>query len=256
MYRLVVDLAHPVFLLGLLVVLATANLWRKRRETRRRLLLLTVPLALFAVWCMPVVSYLALGSLEWQYPHLEERPDDAEAIVVLGGYVRLEDDEGKRFKVGGDSRRRCERAAEVYRQGKPLPVVVSGGKVDPDAPGPAVAVAMRDFLLLPGQDVPASDLIVEDRSRTTYENAVETCRLLGERGIRKIILVTDADSLHRATACFRKQGCEVVPCGCGYHPRLQWSASAFLPDLGAAAGSQEAFHEWLGITWYRLRGWL
>ena len=69
-------------------------------------------------------------------------------------------------------------------------------------------------------------------------------------------LKEDSNSLHRATACFRKQGCEVVPCGCGYHPRLQWSASAFLPDLGAAAGSQEAFHEWLGITWYRLRGWL
>ena len=253
MYRLVVDLAHPVFLLGLLVVLATANLWRKRRETRRRLLLLTIPLALFLVWCMPVVSHLALGSLEWPYPPLKERPDDAEAIVVLGGWVRVEDEEGTRYELGGDARSRCREAARVYRQGKPLPIVISGGKVDPDAPGPAVAVAMREFLL-EEKHVPARDLIVEDGSRTTYENAVETCRLLGERGIQKVILITDAGSLRRATACFRKQGYECVPCGCRYHGPMDWSAHAFLPDLNAAGGTQEAFHEWLGIAWYRLHG--
>jgi uncharacterized SAM-binding protein YcdF (DUF218 family) len=253
MYRFVTGLAQPGVLLSLLMALALANLWRKRRETRRRLLLLTVPAALLALWCTPVLGYLLFGSLERPYPPLKERPADAEAIVVLSGYLRVLDEGGTQVELGGDTLYRCLRAAEVYRQGKPCPVLVSGGKVDPDAPGPALAVAMRDFLR--GQGVAEGDLIVEDRSRTTYENAVESCRLLAERGLHKIVLVTDACHMYRAAGCFRKQGAEVVPCGCRYRAaRMDWSPWAFVPNPGAAGGSQDALHEWLGSAWYRLLG--
>jgi len=48
--------------------------------------------------------------------------------------------------------------------------------------------------------VPATDVLVEDRSRTTSENAVETQKLLALRGISKILLVTDAAHDLRADA--------------------------------------------------------
>jgi uncharacterized SAM-binding protein YcdF (DUF218 family) len=253
MYRFVVGLAQPGFLLGLFILLVAANLWRKRRETRRRLLLLTVPLALLALWCTPVVGQLALGSLEWSYPPLAERPADTEAIVVLSGYVHVLDDNGTKVELGADTLYRCLRAAEVYRQGKPCPVLISGGKLNPDAPGPTLAGAMRDFLVQQG--VSDSDLILEDRSTTTYENAVESRPLLEARGIHRVVLVTDAVHLGRAGACFRKQGFDVVPCGCRYHgTHFDWSFAAFVPDLGGGSGCQEALHEWLGVIWYRLHG--
>jgi len=254
MYRLLVDLAQPTVLLGLLTLLAVANLWRKRKEVRRRLLLVTIPFVLLTLLCMPVTSYLALGSLEWSYPPLEARPADVEAVVVLSGYLRVLDEAGTRVELGEDTLYRCLRAVEVYHRGKPCPVVVSGGKVDPATPGPSLAQAMGNFLQ--GQGVAATDLIVEDRSRTTYENAVESCRLLNDRGIHKIVLVTDAAHLGRAASCFRKQGVDVVPCGCRYRAlRIDWSVRAFLPDPSVARGFQDAFHEWLGTAWYRLRGW-
>jgi uncharacterized SAM-binding protein YcdF (DUF218 family) len=247
------DLAQPMVWLYLLAALGLANLWWKRRESRRRLLLLTVPFVLLSVLCSPLAAYLALGSLEWSYPPLQERPEDVEAIVVLSGYVRVLDEEGTQVELGIDTLYRCLRAAEVYHQGKPCPVVVSGGRTDPAAPGPPLAVAMREFLLKLG--VRSCDLLVEDRSRNTYENAVETCRLLDERGLHRIVLVTDAAHLKRAAGCFRKLGAEVVPCGCRYRAaRMEWSIGAFLPDPGAAQGSKEACHEWLGATWYSLRG--
>jgi uncharacterized SAM-binding protein YcdF (DUF218 family) len=253
MYLLLTGLAQPTVLLVLLTALAVANLWRKHKESRRRLLLLTIPFVLMVVWWTPAVSYLTLGSLEWGYPPLDKRPEDVEAIVLLSGYVRVLDEEGTQVELGEDTLYRCLRAAEVYRQGKPIPMVVSGGKVDPDAPGPALAVAMRDFLRQQG--VPNSDLIVEERSRTTYENAVECCRLLDERGIHRILLVTDATHLARAAACFRARGADVVPCGCRYRAaRMMWSVGAFVPDPAAAGGTQDAVHEWLGRAWYRLRG--
>ncbi len=173
--------------------------------------------------------------------------------MVLSGYIHVVDKEGTRVELGGDTLYRCLRAAEVYRQGKPCPVLVSGGKVNPEAPGPTLAAAMRDFLLRQG--VAEEDLIVEDRSTTTYENAVESCRLLEERGLHKIVLVTDAAHMYRAADCFRKQGAEVVPCGCRYRATgMEWSPWAFVPNPAAAGASQEALHEWLGTAWYRLRG--
>jgi uncharacterized SAM-binding protein YcdF (DUF218 family) len=250
-YRIVTTLAQPGLLLLFLVVLAVVNLWRKRRETPRRLLFLTIPLILLLLWSTPVVGYLSLGSLEWPYPPLQERPADADVIVVLSGYLRVQDGEGKRVELGGDTLQRCLRAAEVYRQGEPCPILVSGGKPDPDSPGPTLAEAMREFLVQ--QHVDEDDIIVEDRSRTTFENAVESCRLLDELGLRKMVLVTDGAHMHRAVGCFRKQGADVVPCGCRYRAlRMDWSPWAFVPSLTGGSGAQEALHEWLGVAWYAL----
>jgi uncharacterized SAM-binding protein YcdF (DUF218 family) len=255
MYRLLVDLAQPTVLLVLLTLVALANLWRKRQEGRRRLLLVTIPFVFLALLCMPAASYLALGSLEWSYPPLAERPADVQAVVVLSGDIHPLNEEGTRVELGEDTLYRCLKAAEVYHQGKQCRVVVSGGKVDPAMPGPSLAEAMGNFLR--GQGVAANDLIVEDRSQTTHENAVESCRLLNERGIHKIVLITDAAHLNRAAACFRKQGAEVVPCGCRYRALgIDWSLPAFLPNPAAARGVQDACHEWLGIAWYRLHGWV
>ena len=76
-------LLQPYLLLYLLAALALANLWRKRCETRGRLTVLTLAFVLLALASTPAVSYLALGSLEWQYPPGGQRPADTEVIVVL-----------------------------------------------------------------------------------------------------------------------------------------------------------------------------
>jgi uncharacterized SAM-binding protein YcdF (DUF218 family) len=112
---------------------------------------------------------------------------------------------------------------------------------------------MRDFFLELG--IPPSDLIVEDRSRTTYENAVETAKLLRQIGVRKVILVTDATHMARAVGVFRKQGIESIPSSSRYRAtRYEFSVADLMPNPSAAQACQEAFQEWLGIVWYRLSG--
>ncbi len=69
-------------------------------------------------------------------------------------------------------------------------VVISGGKVDPETPGPACSEVMRDYLLQLG--VKSSDLLVEDRSRSTYESAVACREILQSRPDGKVFLVTEA----------------------------------------------------------------
>lgn len=253
MYRLVVDLFQPHVLCALWVGLALVQLWRKRLEPRRRLVWLVLPLLALMVLSTPLASYLALGSLEWSYPPQEERPGDLQAIVVLSGDIRPPDAVRKKAELGVDTLYRCLTAAEVYRAGPSCLVLVSGGVVEPDDATPPVADLMRDFLVRLG--VARADVLVENQSRSTYENAVEASKLLEARGLRKAVLVTDAAHLPRALACFRGQGIDVVPWGCRYRAtRLPAALDTFLPDLAAARGVREAWHEWVGIAWYRLTG--
>jgi uncharacterized SAM-binding protein YcdF (DUF218 family) len=178
---------------------------------------------------------------------------DADAIVVLGGYLVPPDEVRPEAEVGVGTFYRCLRAAEVYHRVKRLPVVVSGGKADPSPHCPTLSAVMREFLT--GHGVRDGDVIVEDRSRSTYENAVESARLLKARGLRKVILVTDAAHMERSVRCFRKQGVAVVPVGCHYRATaLGYSVSDFLPASGTSSVCLEALHEWLGMAWYKWHG--
>lgn len=253
MYYLAGELLQPFVLLYGLMALLLFVLWRKRREQRRLLFCLGLVFLLLTLGSLPALSYVALGSLEWSYPPLRQVPADAQAIVVLSGYIFPADDVRPEPELAPDTLYRCLRAAELYRQGKRCPVVVSGGAVDAESGDPPIAPRMRDFLVQLG--VSATDVIVEDRSRTTWENAVETRKLLEPRGIDKVILVTDAIHLPRSIRCFRKQGIEVTPCGCRYRATsFKASLSDFLPSPGAASGMLEVWHEWLGLAWYWMHG--
>jgi uncharacterized SAM-binding protein YcdF (DUF218 family) len=53
-----------------------------------------------------------------------------------------------------------------------------------------------DFLVEHG--VKRADLIVEKGARSTYENALESRKLLERREIREVILVTEATHMRRA----------------------------------------------------------
>jgi len=253
MDRLLVNLLDPFLILYLLTALALVNLWRKRAESRRRLLLVSVPFVGLTLVCTPAVSHLAVGTLEWWYPPSYTRPPEVEAIVVLSSEMRAPDESGLEAELGEESLYRCLHAAKLYRRGRPCPVLVSGGKVDPTTPGPTLAELMRDLLLELG--VAEDDLILEDRSRNTYENALQSASLLREREIETVQLVADAVDLVRAELCFRKQGLKVVPSGCNYRATAwRWRLFGFLPSPGAAKCIERVTHEWLGIAWYRLRG--
>jgi uncharacterized SAM-binding protein YcdF (DUF218 family) len=248
-------LTEPLVLLWLACLVLLAGLWRRRQERRRRLAVFTVLFLLLTASCVPAVSYLAVGSLEWRYPPLTERPKDVEAIVVLAGGLRPADGPALSAQPSEDSTYRCLRAAEMYLQGPRCPVFLSGGVPPTSTPVPSLARVMRDFLVDHG--VAADDLIEEGDSQSTHENAVNTARLLGERGVRRVLLITSAYHMERAVRCFRKQGIDVVPCGCHYMARrLKAELANFLPNPKGARGLAAALHEWLGVAWYTLRGYV
>lgn len=248
MYQTLVQMLDPFLVMGLLLLLVATRSYFK--EGRRLIPAITVLTMLTAT---PAIAHLAMGSLEWWYRPQQERPDSAAAIVVLSGSLRPLDDAWTQVELGPDTLYRCLAAIRLYHAGQPCPVIVSGGKVDPQRPGPSLAAAMREYLVRNG--IPEQQIIVEESSTNTFENAVATAQLLTEQNLQPVVLVTDAMHLLRAELCFRAQGIEVVPCGC-YHraTRFEWSLLSVVPRGVAADNLRRAVHEWLGIVWYRLRG--
>jgi uncharacterized SAM-binding protein YcdF (DUF218 family) len=253
MYSLVNTLLQPYTLLMLTASAALANLWLRRRETRRRLWLLTAPWLLLMAISLPAASHLAFGVLEWRYAPLSRPPRDSQAIVVLSGGLIPADEYQPQATLAEDSLVRCLHAAELYRAGGPCPVVLSGGIVRKEHGPKPLAELMKEFLIQQG--AAPGDLIVEHLSTTTYENAVECQKLLAERGINRITLVTEAFHMHRAARCFSKAGFEVAPAPCRFRAsRYQHELQTYLPSAAAARGMQQVVHEWLGLTWYWWQG--
>ncbi len=253
MYEFLNWLLHPTMLLSLLTLLAVLNLWRRRQESKRRLLLVTIPLLLLIVWSMPVVSTAMKVALESPYPPLTDRPTDAQAIVVLGGWVSGRDANHPEPTLGRDSVYRCLHAANLYHKGNPIPVLVTGKTADAKLDDPSLARVMADLLIDLG--VRESHIIIEQESGNTFENAERSAPLLKQRDIHHIVLVTDAAHLSRAIPCFEQHGLEVTPAGCRYgRPTVDLSPGAFFPREDAALGSQVALHEMLGWLWYRMKG--
>lgn len=244
---------QPLTLLLLLLGLGLVVLWRKRQAGRRLLLLLTLPFCALVAITIPAVAYLMLGTLEWRYPPLKGRPSDAQAIVVLSGGIYGPDRVRLAPDLAPDTLYRTLHAAEVYHRGPPCPVIVTGGSLDPKPIDPPVAPSMRDLLVRLG--VPPSDIHLEGRAKTTYENAVESRKILQSLGVRKILLVTEATHMERSVRTFRKQGIEVVPAPCHHiATQFRFEPDWFLPKADAIVQTLSVVHEWLGMAWYRLSG--
>lgn len=92
-----------------------------------------------------------------------------------------------------------------------------------------------------------------DRSRSTYENAFYSAEILRQKGVGRILLVTEAYHMVRSERCFRKLGLSVIPAPCGAHELLP-VVSTFIPDGGAILDNEHALHEYIGLGWYGIKG--
>jgi uncharacterized SAM-binding protein YcdF (DUF218 family) len=254
-YRLASDLLRPFSLLFLCTLAAIVFLWCRKPGRRCPKIAVSVFFILLMLVSIQSVGYLAALSLESAYPPWEGVPERTDTIVVLSSGYNVYDARGSHIDLDANMLGRCLHAARLYKKAGACRIVCSGGKVPLDIPGPSLARAMSDFLVDLG--VRPADIVLEERSRTTYENALYTDELLRDLGVRRVILVTDAAHMYRSARCLRALGVEVTPAACNYRATwFPWQASRFLPTPDGAQDTDAALHEWVGIVWYWLRGWI
>jgi uncharacterized SAM-binding protein YcdF (DUF218 family) len=181
---------------------------------------------------------------------------DAEAIVVLAGAVSYPTRERPYTLVGRDTYRRIMHAAWLFRDWKAVPILLTGGPQS--SGGEAASVIM--CRLLEQQGVPSSKIWTEDKSQSTYENALYSAKVLHKQGIHQIALVVEADAMLRAELCFRKQGLGVTPAPCLFRDYQLGGAESLLGRAESLPGWQGIYrqelllHEGLGLLWYWFQG--
>lgn len=167
------------------------------------------------------------------------------AIVVLGGGVVRGTPTGS--EVGRTTLKRLYKGWQLHKK-TGLDLVVSGGVV-PGATDSPVANVMKKVLLSWG--VPEDEVILEKKSKNTWQNAVNTTVMLEKADYERIVLVTSATHMQRAVYSFKKNGeAQVVAAPTDYILDTDTSLLDFLPNRNSLNNSLTAFHEWVGLAWY------
>jgi len=221
-----------------------------RLQRSRLALLLRATAVVLFLWSWPPVAWLLSASLEHSFRPALYPDGDADVIVVLSAGIQPLDPTEAHPLPDGHTYLRCQRAIWLYKNWRPLPIVVSGG---PLGSGVIIADVMRSVLEAEG--VPPGMIWTERTSTSTYENARNTAALLRLRGIRRVVLITEGYSMLRAMKALQHAGLLVVPSPCTfrmYESRSGWKQ--LLPDATSILSNEDALHEWVGLAWYRLSG--
>jgi uncharacterized SAM-binding protein YcdF (DUF218 family) len=223
---------------GLLAMVAGLSGFR-----RLALALGVLSLAWLLAWSLPVTSYAIRGYLESHHPATDASAlPSAGAIVVLGGGtapIRY----GSSYPDLGPASDREWHGARLYQAGKAPLIILSGGH-DPQFSATSSAESMRQFIRALG--VPDSDILLEEESRNTTQNADFTADILARRGINRILLVTSALHMPRSRALFEAQGIEVIPAATDHEVTALPGWRKWLPDTAALDGSSRAIKEIVG----------
>ncbi|WP_018873775.1 YdcF family protein [Thioalkalivibrio sp. ALJ16] len=208
--------------------------------------LLVAGLLLTYALSLPPVSHALIAPLQAPYtPPDATALESAEAIVVLGAGYRSGAVEFSGETVNDLALVRLRYAAALHRR-TGLPVVATGG-------GPEDREPEARWMVEALEEFGVTTIWEEPQARDTEGNARHSAALLQERGIQRVLLVTHAHHLPRASAAFERAGLEAIPAPTGafvaHDPGL--SLGAFKPQANAMRISWLAMHEYLGILWYR-----
>lgn len=224
------------------------------RFTRRRrvagAVLVAATLA-FLVMGYGVFSDSILAGLERRHPPLDiQAARDAGirwVVVLAGGHVSS----GGLPVASQLLDETLVRLVEGIRIQRSLPgarLLVSGGRVsDPKASAALMAELAR------GLGVGQMDIVVEDVSRDTHEEALLIRPMIGPQ---QFVLVTSAYHMPRSMALFRAQGMQPVAAPVGHRiiDRDYLSVWSFFPQAKNLRNCEIVIHELLGIFQAYLTG--
>ncbi|MBB1250749.1 YdcF family protein [Rhizobium sp. G21] len=153
-----------------------------------------------------------------------------------------------------DAAERVTETAALANRFPTMRVFLSGGwSSDTDKGRVSESSFARQALI--GMGVAPERIEMEENSRTTFENAVETRKAITPKPGERWLLLTSASHMPRSVAVFREQGLDFIPYPVDYrtrglaHPLNRPRSTAVgLTNLDLAA------HEWIGLFGYWLSG--
>jgi uncharacterized SAM-binding protein YcdF (DUF218 family) len=214
------------------------------------------------LWAAAVVLFLGgnnilvnLALQAWELPAVPlaaVAPVDA-AVLLTGITADNAPHDRVYLSRGAD---RVTNALWLYRAGRVGRIIISGGTGSTDPRTTTEAAELATLLRLAG--VPQRDLLLEERSRNTRENAQFTKALLAQHpDIKKLVLVTSAFHQRRALGCFAKVGLHPAPFPADFRNTGLHGGPVFwlVPDVEALGRLSVLLHEMAGYVIYRVMGY-
>jgi uncharacterized SAM-binding protein YcdF (DUF218 family) len=154
---------------------------------------------------------------------------------------------------------RIWQALTLYKKGKIKKILLTGGSGYVTDRGLNEARQLKEVLV--GWGIPEQDIITETKSKNTYENAVETKKILTRSypHINKCLLITSGQHMRRARAIFEKQGFEFDTFSTDLYtgPKRHYYWDQFIvPDVEVLFNWNGLIKEWFGYVTYAIMGYL
>ncbi len=243
-------LCYPLVVLVALFVLSGVA---RRGRPRLSAVLFWIALAgLYLLSTRPAADLLLLP-LEQPFEH-SRPPAEVDCVVVLGGTLDLGRSGPERLEFDDSADRFFEGVLLARRFPQAL-LILSGGTADLRGRGRREAPLLRDYAIRLG--VEPSRIRIDDRSRNTHENAVETARLLAAEHRQAVVLITSAFHMRRSLGCFRRVGLTPTPDAVDFQGgSVGPSLAGLVPGPDNLVRATMAVREYIGLVAYRLKGYV
>jgi uncharacterized SAM-binding protein YcdF (DUF218 family) len=176
------------------------------------------------------------------------------AIVVLGGGIRYLKVRSDALAYPYDSTTlRVLEGARLFRLLGTRPLVVASGGITTFGSRASEGTVIAEGLARLG--VPQDRIVLEEKSRTTRDQAINVTRMLAARGVHRFALVTSPTHMLRASAAFRAQHADVVPSITALGPDARRKRRFFVPNQDSLDISDAAVYDYAGTVYYWARGW-
>ncbi|MFK7934033.1 MAG: YdcF family protein [Saprospiraceae bacterium] len=176
--------------------------------------------------------------------------------ILLGGFSNFSiQPSHDRYNLN-QSAARLTQTLELYKQGKVKQILITSGTGAMLDDFPAEADMVKPFMMQMG--VSEEDIIIENKSRNTYENALFTKEVLTNYPNASCLLITSASHMRRSKGCFDQQAIEYTPYAVDYiQEEFSWSPDfVIIPNSWALMRWGILTKEWVGYVAYWLKGYV
>lgn len=174
------------------------------------------------------------------------------AGILLGGMSGYDEKNRGYF---GDNADRFIAAANLYHTGRIKKIIVSGGSGRLFQNEPAESFFLETQLIANG--VKKSDIILESRSKNTYENGIYSRQIIDSFRLQPpFVLITSAIHMPRSASVFTKAGIRILPYPCDYKVIPErWDAGNYIiPSISTLYNWNFFIKEIVGYYVYTLTG--
>lgn len=243
-------LLQPSSILIMSSLAAQIALWRRHVTAARRLLSVSVIIGLAALSPLPHILTLPL---EQRFDRAPIDGGPIRGVIILGGAEDADTAVARGAHALNEAAERVTEAVALARTLTRAQILFSGGsgRLFPGGASEASVV----YRMLTEIGVPANRIVLEDKSRDTFENAVFSRAMANPAAGERWLLVTSAAHMPRAIGSFRRAGFPVEPWPVDYRTR-GWNdaGSAFYTMSDGLRRLDYVTKEYAGLFMYWISG--